>query len=136
MDRLFLDANVLFSAAYRAGAGIEKLWTLEDCVLLTSNYAIDEARRNLRSPEQLKRLKALLKKAERVPTVTLDPDARGRVELREKDWPILGGAVAAGATHLITGDKRDFGPFFGTALFGVMILPPSAYLASKDDRAS
>ena len=67
-----------------------------------------------------------------VPTVTLDPEARRGVELREKDWPILGSAVAAGATHLITGDRRDFGPFFGTELFGVMILPPSRYLASKE----
>jgi uncharacterized protein len=136
VDRLFLDANVLFSAAYRAGAGIEKLWMLEDCVLLTSNYAIDEAQRNLGSPEQLERLEALLGKVERVPVVSLDPEARGSVELREKDWPILGGAVVAGATHLITGDKRDFGSFFGTELFGVMILPPSAYLASKEDLAS
>jgi uncharacterized protein len=136
MDRLFLDANILFSAAYRPGAGIERLWTLEDCVLLTSSYAIDEARRNLGNPEQLARLATLLDKVEQVPAVSLDPEARGSIELREKDWPILGGAVVAGATHLITGDKRDFGPFFGTVLFGVLILPPSAYLASREDRAS
>lgn len=72
MDRLFLDANVLFSAAYRAGAGIKKLWALEDCVLLTSNYAIEEARRNLGTPEQLKRLAALLQKVEQVPAVSLE----------------------------------------------------------------
>ena len=136
MDRLFLDANVLFSAAYRTGAGIQQLWALDDCALLTSDYAIEEARRNLTEPEQLQRLEALLQNVERVPTVRLDPEMRGSVELREKDWPILGGAVAAGATHLITGDRRDFGPFFGNALLGVTILPPSAYLTLRADSAS
>ena len=29
MDRLFLDANVLFSAAYRADAGVARLWKVE-----------------------------------------------------------------------------------------------------------
>jgi len=136
VHRLFLDANILFSAAYRAGAGIARLWELEDCVLLTSDYAMDEARRNLDEPEQLARLDDLLRGVQQVPAATLDPAARGGILLREKDWPILGGAVAAGATHLITGDQRDFGPFFGSALLGVIILPPSAYLAQRDDSAS
>jgi hypothetical protein len=61
---------------------------------------------------------------------------RGSVELREKDWPILGGAVAAGATHLITGDRRDFGPYFGTEIFGVMILAPGDYLAQGEGRST
>jgi predicted nucleic acid-binding protein len=135
LDRLFLDANVLFSAAYRSDAGVQRLWKLEGCALISSDYAIEEARRNLSSGQQQERLANLLEGIERVPTVSLDPEARGSIELREKDWPILGGAVAAGATHLITGDRRDFGPFFGTALFGVIILPPSLYLASRDDSA-
>jgi len=29
MDRLFLDAHVLFSAAYRPNAGLLKLWKLK-----------------------------------------------------------------------------------------------------------
>ena len=136
MDRLFLDANVLFSAAYRSDAGVQRLWALDGATLLTSHYAIEEALRNLREEEQRERLRGLLQNVESVPALSLDPDARGSVELREKDWPILGGAVAAGATHLITGDRRDFGPFFGTVLFGVLILPPSLYLASKEDSAS
>jgi hypothetical protein len=36
VDRLFLDANVLFSAAYRARAGVAGLWNLDDVVLTTS----------------------------------------------------------------------------------------------------
>jgi uncharacterized protein len=47
MDRLFLDANVLFSAAYRPDAGLLQLWKLEDVALCSSHYAAEEARLNL-----------------------------------------------------------------------------------------
>lgn len=130
MDRLFLDANILFSAAYRLDAGVTRLWRLPNAVLLTSEYAIDEARRNLSRPDQLERLGELVRSIESSPAASLDPTLRADIELPEKDWPILGGAVAAGATHLITGDLRDFGPYFGTKLLGVMILRPAEYLHS------
>lgn len=133
MDRLFLDANILFSAAYRPDAGVTRLWLLAGPVLLTSDYAIEETRRNLSEPSQLERLSELLRSVESYPAASLDPALRGDIELREKDWPILGGAVAARATHLITGDLRDFGPYFGTKLLGVMILPPADYLNSQRD---
>jgi predicted nucleic acid-binding protein len=136
VDRLFLDANVLFSAAYRADAGVSRLWHLDGCVLLASDYAIEEARRNLSRSDQLERLEELLRSIQRVPAVSLAPEMRGSVELREKDWPILGGAIAAGATHLITGDRRDFGPYFGTEIFGVMILAPGDYLAQGEGRCT
>jgi hypothetical protein len=109
---------------------------MKDCALLTSGYAIEEARRNLPKPEQRARLDKLLQTVETEASLTLDRDARGSVGLPEKDWPILGGAVAAGATHLITGDRTHFGPFFGTKLLGVTILPPSDYLSAKDAGAS
>ena len=128
MDRLFLDANVLFSAAYRPGAGVARLWQMDGCVLLTSDYAVEEARRNLDRPEQLERLEELLRRVHRVSTMSLTPEMRGSIELREKDWPIVGGAVAARATHLITGDHRDFGRYFGTEIFGIKVLPPGRYL--------
>ena len=131
MDRLFLDANVLFSAAYREGAGVTKLWRLPDMLLVTSEYAIEEARRNLPDPEQSQRLERLLAEVERAPAASLDPSARQGVELREKDWPILGGALVAGATHLITGDVRDFGRYFGERVLGVTVLPPADYLRSR-----
>jgi uncharacterized membrane protein HdeD (DUF308 family) len=34
LDRVFLDANVLFSAAYRADAGLGRLWNLKDVALV------------------------------------------------------------------------------------------------------
>ena len=36
MDKLFLDANILFSAAYRANAGLLRLWgSVEEPPFLT-----------------------------------------------------------------------------------------------------
>lgn len=51
MDRLFLDANILFSAAYRPDAGLRRLWEVPNVELVTSAYAGEEARRNLDLPE-------------------------------------------------------------------------------------
>jgi len=130
VDRLFLDADVFFSAAYRGDAGVRRLWALRDATLVTSEYAVSEARRNLATREQLSRLDRLLESIEVGPARTLDPTLRSDIELREKDWPILGGAVAAGATHLITGDLRDFGPFMGRVVLGVLISTPARYLDS------
>jgi predicted nucleic acid-binding protein len=52
IDRLFLDANVLFSAAYQPDSGIARLWKFKDVELLTSAYAAEEARVNLSEREQ------------------------------------------------------------------------------------
>ena len=131
MDRLFLDANVLFSAAYRSDAGVQRLWSAPKADLVTSDYAVEEATRNLVNPDQRERLNGLLESVEIVPAGVLDSDLRGDVQLRDKDWPILSGAVSAGATHLITGDIRDFGAYFGQKVLGVLILPPSQYLQAR-----
>ena len=128
MDRLFLDANVLSSAAYRAEAGVERLWELPNVVLLTSSYAVEEARRNLLTDTQRTRLDDLLRKVEVGQAMMLPPERRGEIELPETDWPVLGGAAASGATYLITGDVRHFGRYFGEELLGVLILRPADYL--------
>jgi len=47
MARLFLDANVLFSAAYRSDTGLLKLWKLREVVLCSSRYALEETRIDL-----------------------------------------------------------------------------------------
>ena len=121
----------MFSAAYRDDAGVQRLWSAPNSELVTSDYAIEEATRNLADPHQRERLDGLLESVEIVPTGVLDPDLRGDVQLRDKDWPILSGAVAAGATHLNTGDIRDFGAYFGQRVLGVLILPPSLYLQAR-----
>ncbi len=46
------------------------------------------------------------------------------VELTPKDIPILGGAIAGKATHLLTGDRRDFEALWGRTIQGVKIVSP------------
>ena len=126
MDRLFLDANILFSAAYRSEAGLLRLWKLKDVVLCTSHYAAEEARLNLADDVQRHRLVKLL--------LTMHfCDASQRelprgISLPEKDAPILLAAIEVGATHLLTGDVRHFGPYFGKTVEGVLITLPGEYL--------
>jgi hypothetical protein len=46
------------------------------------------------------------------------------VALAAKDVPILGGAIAGNASHLLTGDVHDFGALFGKTIQGVLIVSP------------
>ena len=129
MDRLFLDANVLFSAAYRPGAGLIRLWKLKDVTLCSSRYALEEARINLADEEQQLRLVALSRSIQLV-EAGLGPLPRG-IFLPEKDTPILLAAIAADATHLLTGDVRHFGRYFGKKIKGIPILLPGDYLRER-----
>jgi uncharacterized protein len=125
MDRLFLDANVLFSAAYRADAGLVQFWKLKDVILCSSHYALEEARINLAENAQRRRLAKL---ARRVRLFDAAPrKLPSGLSLPEKDTPIMLAAIEAQATHLITGDVRHFGPYFGKQIEGILILSPSEY---------
>jgi predicted nucleic acid-binding protein len=129
MDRLFLDANVLFSAAYRPDAGLLRLWQLKHAVLCTSHYASEEARINLIDDVQRQRLAKLLEIIEFCdPPEGEPPDA---ISLPEKDVPIIRAAIEARATHLLTGDVRHFGPYFGKNVGGVLISLPGEYLRGQ-----
>lgn len=132
MHRLFLDANVLFSAAYRADTGLLQLWKLVGAALCSSHYAVEEARFNLAEASQRRRLDAL---ASRVALfdAPLKHIPRG-VSLPEKDIPILLAAIEATATHLLTGDLRHFGPYFGKRIEGILVLTPREYLRSPTGR--
>jgi predicted nucleic acid-binding protein len=129
MDRIFLDANVLFSAAYRADSGLVAFWKLGDVTLCSSRYAIEEAKLNLEEEPQRRRLARL------IPALQVF-DARERklppgIALPQKDTPILFAAIEAHATHLITGDIRHFGAYFGKNVEGVLILTPAEYLKRR-----
>jgi uncharacterized protein len=128
VDRVFLDASILFSASYRPDSGLRQLWEVTDIELVTSAYAVEEARRNLDRPEQRVALQILLQSVEVLAASPGDSPSAVPIELAEKDRPILGMAVAARATHLITGDVRQFGRYYGQTVAGVHILLPAAYL--------
>jgi len=70
VDLLFLDANVLFSAAYHPDTGLRRLWRLPGVRIITSVYAAEEARRNLRHLGQLEDLEELLGSVEVATTAT------------------------------------------------------------------
>jgi uncharacterized protein len=128
MDRLFLDANVLFSAAYRPDAGLLEFWKLSGVVLCSSRYALEEARINSTDEAQhrLSRLARSIEFSEATPSQS--PPA---ISLPEKDWPIFLAALDARATHLITGDIRHFGPYLGKAIRGILIMTPARYLKTR-----
>lgn len=109
--RIFLDANILFTAAHnprgKASLVIELgqagLWQL-----VTSTYALEEARRNLalKFPDGLERLDTLSN------GLRLAIDTAGAecpAGLPDKDCPIYRAAHACRADVLLTGDIRDFG---------------------------
>lgn len=135
MHVVFLDANVLFSAAYRAQSRLWELWGLPETELVTSGYALEEARRNLSGIDQHHRLRELLagvRVTHESGTWALPPG----VILPEKDRPILSAAIVSGATHLITGDQAHFGIWYGREVSGVTILRPAEYLQSRAEEVA
>ena len=131
MDRLFLDANVLFSAAY-GSSRIERLWSLQrdgHCRLLVSAYVSDEARRNLQRPELKQRLQEKLNEALLVPEA---PVEMCPIDVAAKDRAVVATALAAKAMHLITGDVRHFRAHYGRTVGGMAILRPTDYLWERN----
>ena len=127
-----MDANVLFSAAYRPDAGLRKLWSLPGVQRITSAYAAEEARRNLSRPKQREDLEKLMGSVEIIATTaSTDHPLFSTIELADKDQPVVLAAIGAGATHLLTGDFQHFGRYYGERIEGVLILPPGDYLASR-----
>lgn len=116
--KCFLDANILFSAAYRSGntaKAVALLSKMDSCEILTSRYAVEEARRNLdlKAPGRIETLDRLLRQC----TLVQEPDGQQLVQARSEltdpdDAPILAAARMAGADLLITGDVRHFGHLF------------------------
>lgn len=132
--RLVLDANVLFTAAHNPAGKARFLFEAaeqEAWRLITSDYAIEEARRNLhrKFPSVVSYLDGLSAHIERV---MHDPSLACPPGLREKDQPIFSAARGARATHLLTGDLRDFGKLMNKPdeSFGILIQTVAQFLAS------
>lgn len=129
--RVFLDANVLFSAAYRDANSVRAFFALARagaCTLVSSAHAMEEARRNVaaKHPRRVADLESLLGEVE------LCPEPRPETlswasgnDLPPKDAPILGAAVDARCQILATGDGTHFGTLFGKRLRGVLVMLPA-----------
>ena len=121
--RVFLDANILFSAA---GTESKTANTLAKLIkngheAVTNSYAWDEAADNLTKKRPhtlgtLEKLRGLVKIIDDTkPYLTFDCE--------EKDRQILAGAIGTGCSHLWTGDKKHFGMFYGRRIHGVLVVP-------------
>jgi predicted nucleic acid-binding protein len=126
--RIFLDANVLFSAAKSDGAIralVERLLAARhECRV--DAYVIEEARRNIltKQPSRVADMETLVARLQ-VATVLSDPDSIEVPEaFPEKDRPVLAAAVMLGCQALITGDRSHFGPFYGRSVLMVTIHSP------------
>jgi predicted nucleic acid-binding protein len=132
VDRVFLDANVLFSVAYLQTSKLAGLWRLENVQLISSSYAIEEARRNL----AIKRKPAVPRLAQLIEALDIvdTPQHRAfsqRVRLHRKDQPILLAAIHPRADYLLTGDAQHFSHLFGKRIEGVLVLQPAQYLSHR-----
>jgi len=111
VKRLFLDANVLFTAAHnpdgKAALVIENA-AMGQWGVITSRLAVEEARRNLerKYPSCRSHLEQLLSVIE---VVNGSDGTKCPIELPAKDRPIFEAAMMAGASHLLTGDTKHFG---------------------------
>lgn len=132
-ERVFLDANVLFSAAI-GSAVCRSITGLPSIRVLTSDYCLAEAERNLVA-KGYDVLTALAELVDRIDVVATPPQAywqalspllpTGAVT----DLPVLGAARAAKADVLVTGNTRDFGQLMDHGLVdGPEVLTPRAFL--------
>ena len=109
--RIFLDANILFTAAHNPkgkAALVTELGQAGLWQLVTSTYALEEAHRNLalKFPNGLERL-GVLSQYMRIASDTAGAECPSG--LSNKDCPIFRAAHACRADVLLTGDIRDFG---------------------------
>ncbi len=129
---VFLDANVLFSAAL-GGPAFELIWELARrgrIQLVTSAHCRIEAAANLerkrpRSAPRLGRLLSDVGLAAEPPSEVL---ASARRFVAEKDVPVLAAALAARADVLVTGDLKHFGALMDRDDLPLRVRSPRAFL--------
>ena len=95
----------------------------------------EEARRNLglKFPGAVKNLATFL---DAMSVVTSVSGVACPIDLPAKDRPIFLTALAGGATHLLTGDRRHFGSFMDnpSCSAGIVITTVGAFLEGEVDR--
>ena len=126
--RIFLDANILFSAANPSGS-IRQLLTIaraagHEC--WADAHVIREAHRNLflKQRERIPDFEHLLGEihfASKVPNLPLPPL---ETPLPENDSRVLAAAIANKCEAFVTGDQTHFGPLYRKAVGGVKICSP------------
>jgi len=126
--RIFLDANVLFSAAKSDGA-VRRLLALlaeagHEC--WADGYVVEEARRNLvaKAPEAVAVLTNVLVHVRLAAAQPHPADLEAVLAVPEKDRSVLAAAIRLHCEALVTGDRTHFGAFYGKSLGGVKVYSP------------
>ena len=126
--RVFLDANVLFSAAKSDGAvrALLRLLVERGHESWADAYVVAEARRNLvaKGPEAVHVLDALLARLRVAAAAPPASEPADVAWLPEKDRPVLAAAIHLHCDALVTGDRTHFGAGYGRKLGGVVIHSP------------
>jgi predicted nucleic acid-binding protein len=135
VTRVFLDANILFSAARFEGSRFTAFILESRQLSLRCFYSaqvLEETVRNLKKkhPPGLKSLGALLACMEMVPAL---PARSCPIALPAKDQHVFLAALACKADVLITGDIKDFGPFMNKPKqsAGVLIQTFAQFIAGE-----
>jgi predicted nucleic acid-binding protein len=126
--RIFLDANILFSAAKSDGAISELIALLlearHECC--ADAYVFEEARRNLlaKAPDRMAALERLAARVKIASARRGDAALEASLPLPPKDRPVLAAAIHHGCAALLTGDRTHFGDLFGRTVHGVTVYSP------------
>ena len=128
--RIFLDANILFSAAKSDGA-IRRLLALlreaghECCV---DGFVVEEARRNLalKAPAGGVAFVKFLAWLHVANVQPFNSALDAVLPLPPKDRPVLAAAIRLRCDALVTGDRTHFGPFYGEVVRGVAVHSPQS----------
>ncbi|MEX2581077.1 MAG: PIN domain-containing protein [Verrucomicrobiales bacterium] len=127
--RVFLDANILFSAARSDGAIRRLVGLLREAghTCCVDAFVIEEARRNLaaKAPAAQPELDSILATMAILPILPPDRRLLKSLPLPEKDRPVLAAAILGACDALVTGDRSHFGLLFGTSVRGAAVYSPA-----------
>lgn len=132
--KVFVDANVVFSACLSASGAAQALLVAAQTAhaqCVCSDLAWGEALRNLaaKSPQALPRLASIEVLVARVPEpAAVHVEAARCAGIVAKDAPVFGAALQCRADLFVTGDVRHFGHLFGQRIEGVLVLSLRAAL--------
>ena len=120
--KIFLDANILFSASHTTSATRilfdATVKYADECI--TNPHAFEEAKRNIEAKRPLQ-LSEFKKISSHLKISNLFYNILG-VDLPLQDVPILAGAIGARCSHLWTGDKKHFWKFYGQSIHGALVV--------------
>jgi predicted nucleic acid-binding protein len=127
--RIFLDANILFSAARADGAVRAFLGLLQEAghACCVDGYVLEEARRNLlaKSASGLIWLEDSMPGFQVQPIRLRDKELEADLPVVEKDQPVLAAAIQSDCDYLVTGDRTHFGALYDRSIQGVKVVSPA-----------